>query len=236
MNFIKVFILLIALGYTNLAVAQYEEDFGQLPTPDLSASIFGEVGFYTNYIEKGISQTENQPVVQAGMGYQFGKQFRLGFWGNSVRYADSLDSSHVKIYANYIVPFSPNAYAIIGLYMHQYWPDQVRNGQETTIALKLFTYNIAHEKRMNFEGLGVSAQRYSLSKDFNFVGKWLVRLEGGYNTIKSDEHESYFDTKAGLVYPVDRVQYQIFAVTNTKPDQFPGRTSTVGVAGLTAKF
>jgi uncharacterized protein (TIGR02001 family) len=225
-----IFILLIGLS----TKAQAQDLDPQ--APDLTPRIFSEVAFSSSYWWRGLNQSVNSPAIQANLGYQFGKQFRLGVWGSSTRFEDAEDTSIVKLYGNYIIPFSSQSYLTIGVGMVRYYPFGSRNGQDEQVMLRVFDMSIVYEKKTNFEALAVSSKRYGAIKDFAAGSGWIYRIEGGYNTINSEDYQSYIDVKTGFIYPYDQVLYQLYVVGNSKPSQFPNRGGPSAIVGFTARF
>src|SRR3990167_8611269 len=54
--------------------------------------ISGTMGFYTNYLFRGISQTTNLPAVQGGINYTFPIGIYLSLWGSNVKFTDTTAS------------------------------------------------------------------------------------------------------------------------------------------------
>jgi len=56
-----------------------------LATPSVAlAGLSANVGLSSNYVWRGISQTDNDPAVSGGLDYDFGNGFSVGTWASNV--------------------------------------------------------------------------------------------------------------------------------------------------------
>lgn len=52
-------------------------------------SIGGNLGFFSDYAFRGVSQTDEDPAIQGGFDYAHASGFYLGTWGSNVEFADA---------------------------------------------------------------------------------------------------------------------------------------------------
>lgn len=64
---------------------------------ELSANI----GFTTDYMFRGFSQTDEAPAVQGGFDYAFDNGLYVGTWGSNVNFNDSETSVELDVYGGY---------------------------------------------------------------------------------------------------------------------------------------
>lgn len=77
---------LIALALVSaFAVPAFAEDAA--PAPALTAN----VGVVSDYIFRGISQSQHQPALQAGVDYAHSSGLYIGAWGSSIEWTDRKD-------------------------------------------------------------------------------------------------------------------------------------------------
>lgn len=74
---------------------------------DLSAN----VGFTSNYIYRGMTQTKDSPAIQGGVDLGY-KNFYIGAWGSNVEFGDGKNSLETDIYAGYKNEFEGIEYNI----------------------------------------------------------------------------------------------------------------------------
>lgn len=83
---------LIALALVSaFAAPAFAED---APAPEHSFT--ANVGVVTDYVFRGISQSQHQPAVQAGVDYAHSSGLYAGVWGSTVEWVDRKDWSYQK--------------------------------------------------------------------------------------------------------------------------------------------
>lgn len=83
---------LIALALVSaFAAPAFAED---APAPEHSFT--ANVGVVTDYVFRGISQSQHQPAVQAGVDYAHSSGLYAGVWGSTIEWADRKDWSYQK--------------------------------------------------------------------------------------------------------------------------------------------
>lgn len=73
---------ILALPVAAQEVTKHKEDQHAIPASD--HTITGNVGIYSEYIFRGLTQTNNDPAIQGGMDYAHSSGFYLGAWGSNV--------------------------------------------------------------------------------------------------------------------------------------------------------
>jgi len=91
----------LALALGTAAAAQDQPPLGE---------VTANVGFFTDYIFRGVSQTDQEPAVQGGFDWSHEAGPYVGVWGSNVDFDDG-DEAHIEIdyyggYANSIDNFS----------------------------------------------------------------------------------------------------------------------------------
>ncbi len=64
-----------------------------------NADISANVGFVSDYVWRGQSQTDNNPAIQGGLDYSHSSGFYLGAWGSNITFANSLELDFYGGYA-----------------------------------------------------------------------------------------------------------------------------------------
>lgn len=68
-----------------LTAAALAPAFAQAQTPPASPHTFtGNVGFFNQYIFRGLNQTDKEPALQGGLDYSHSSGFYLGTWGSNI--------------------------------------------------------------------------------------------------------------------------------------------------------
>jgi len=89
-----------ALLLASVTVASAEEDSDLLPAKSFPGSFSGTVGFTTEYLFRGISQTtDGVPAVQGSIDWSHDSGAYIGVWGSNVKFADA--SMEMDIYGGW---------------------------------------------------------------------------------------------------------------------------------------
>lgn len=90
----------IALAGASFAIqpAQAEDE----ATGPFGGEISANVGFFTDYIYRGFTQTNNEAAIQGGLDYSHSSGFYVGAWGSNVDFNDGDQASiEVDVYAGF---------------------------------------------------------------------------------------------------------------------------------------
>ena len=159
----------------------------------------GSAQLTSNYIEKGLTQTDGDPGLQADFWFNLGSQFRVGVWGANVSY-DSASSSHfwLKMNADVRVDFSQTSNLIIKYSNNQFFRSNNRDGNTIGIHLDFSSYKVLYEIDSNWQGTQEGATYAGLGKDFPIWNTWVWANQGGYTIPEADGVQSFFHYETGL--------------------------------------
>lgn len=210
------------LGGTSWAATDVEMAY---PGP----GIYGESLISTNYVERGLTQSESSPVVQATAGYQW-TQGRIGAWASNVSFRDSRDSFLLRPFAMYLIPLSENATLTARVDYAKYLSDGNRDGFWWNLDINMFTYHVKYDKVENWEATGSASGRFAFAKEFAVAGFWSVGLDIGYSTVESEDYENYFDARANLIYTWENFRAEIVGTYASNKANFGGRSGPFAFA------
>src|SRR4051812_38951611 len=75
-------------------------------TNQASNQISGDVQLLSQYIERGLSMSDNNPAMNASFLYNLGSQMRMGFWGSNISNLSATDDNFwFKFLAQFDVMF-----------------------------------------------------------------------------------------------------------------------------------
>lgn len=188
---IATFISIISLSFTAPALAQTPPgpEAGQIPTFHMT----GDVGLLSNYINRGLTYTDQDPALQGSFWFNFGSQFRLGVWGSNVNFADESTHFNLHLNADIRVVFSPNSNLTLRFTDEQYFDSSLRRGRITGIVLNTFNLKTTIETLTNWEGTGEGATYYNFRYKWEFNPAFYTEASLGYSQVKSADFSSYFD-------------------------------------------
>ena len=187
----------------------------------------------TDYVFRGVSQSQNKPAVQGGV--DFGMNgFYLGLWGSNVawvnegNYRDN-NSLELDVYGGYKGTFADDFGYDLGVITY-YYPGESVEGMTTpnttevyagiswkTLSLK---YNYAVSDYIfgwtTSEGGKTNGSYYlDLSGTYDLGDGWGVLGHIGYQDIKNNSDASYTDWKLGVTKDVG---FGVFALAYTDTD------------------
>lgn len=205
------------------------------------AGTTGNVALTSDYLFRGVSQTNQEPAVQGGIEYAADSGFYVGVWGSSVSWLSDLStdaapiSSDVELdgYLGYRGKFGDSklSYDVGALYYA--YPGDFPSG-----------FNSADTGEIYFglnaglsESVGLAA-KYSyavtdlfgyadsdgsgyldLSLNWQFAPGWTLNVHGGKQWIENNEAFEYADWKLGVIKAFDNGFSIVAAYTDTDAEQ-----------------
>lgn len=147
--------------------------FAQTPTSANSGTaptfkVDGLATLATNFLEYGLTQTDNDPNLQGQFWFNWGPQFRLGLWGSNVAFPNSESHFWLKLNADLKITFTNNADLTLSFSDGHFFKPESRNGNIIGLHLNLFGYGVNYDQIANFMGTENAATAFS------FNGVWPV--------------------------------------------------------------
>ena len=196
--------------------------------------LFGEATLTTNWVERGITQTDKGYAMQAGLGYRW-TYFKTGLWGSNIKLPDTSDSLNLRLYLSYKFVFTNSADLTFRYDLNRYYQGGSRNGSIIGFDLNLFQYHILYERNDSWEGLG-AATRVGFWKEWQVPYNLFVNLNTGYNMIADGSRANYFDAKTLLSYKYADIVYSLGHSYNSQGSQYDGRGNMFIFLQLAAQF
>jgi len=174
-------------------------------------SFSGNFTISTDYMFRGISQTQNKPAVQGGLDYAHESGLYAGVWGSNVKWVDTgnykdNNSLELDLYGGYKNTLGPISYDL-GMIRYYYPGDYVNNSTspDTTevyvgLGWEFLSFKYSHVVSENFVGWKGTddqntrgSQYYDLSASHAFDGGWGVGAHVGHQKVKHNADASYTD-------------------------------------------
>jgi len=174
-----------------------------------SGSVSGSVGVYSDYLFRGISQTNQKPALQAGIEYDHSSGFYVGAWGSNISWLSDASSDAAPIsssleidgYAGWRTATASGVNLDFGVYEYRYpgtYPPGFTRPNTTevygAVGYAGFTlkYSNAVTNLFGFEHSHNSAYT-DLSWNHDFSGGWSLGAHAGHQTIKNVSGANYTD-------------------------------------------
>lgn len=197
--------------------------------------IFGEVNLLSNYVEKGLTQSDEKFSVQATLGYRW-VYFKAGMQGSSVTFPGNQENVNLKAFASYQFIWTQNADMTFRYDYSKYFASAQRDGNIFGFDINLFTYHMLIEKMDNWQGTKTNANYFGFRKDRPIPWNLIWDFSVGYTMLSVDGYNNYFDVKTGISYKYKEIGYSLNATYTSAASQLNGAGDLFGYVGLHARF
>lgn len=184
---------------------------------DSPHSLSGNIALTSDYVFRGVSQTQNGPAIQGGFDYSHASGFYAGTWASNVAWVEEggykNDSSmEIDLYGGYRGSAGDIGYDV-GLITYYYPGDQVAgsNDPDTTevylgASWKFLSVKYSHTVSDRFVGWGTTATNgktrgsyyLELNGSYDLGDGWGVLGHVGHQDVKDNNDASYTDWKVGV--------------------------------------
>lgn len=180
------------------------------------AAVSSNVALTSDYVFRGVSQTNREPAIQGGFDVTAESGVYFGTWGSSISWLSDASpdiSSNVEIdgYAGYRGSFSESvAYDVGAIY---YWyPGSYPDGFNSADTAELYfgitagivglKYSYAVTDLFGYTDSDGSGY-LDASVNWGFADGWTLNLHGGKQWIENNEDFEYVDWKVGVTKAFD---------------------------------
>lgn len=180
-------------------------------------SLTGNITLTSDYVFRGVSQTQNGPAIQGGFDYAHASGFYIGTWASNVDWVSlgyKEDSSmEIDLYGGYKGSVGDFGYDV-GAITYYYPGDQISGANDpdtTEIYLganwKFVSAKYSYVVSDHFVGWGTAADPggktdgsyyVELNANYDLGSGWGVLGHVGYQDVKDNDPASYTDWKIGV--------------------------------------
>ncbi len=180
-------------------------------------SLSGNIGLTSNYLFRGVSQTQNGPALQGGFDYAHKSGFYAGTWASNVAWVKEGgfkdDSSmEIDLYAGYSGSLSDDLGYDLGLVTYYYPGDKVvgvRTPDTTEVYVsgswKFLTLKYSHVVSKDFIGwVGAGGEKtrgsgyIELNAEYDLGNGWGISGHVGHQKVKNLSGADYTDWNVGV--------------------------------------
>lgn len=196
--------------------------------------VFGEVALHSNYVDKGLTQSDKGISVVTNLGYLLGPQGKIGINAASVKYQNESANVKLGVFGEYKFIFTPNADLRVRNDLVRYFSEGVRNKVEVLVDQNLFTYHVILFREDNFEGTKTPRNWFAFHKDWNYSTNIQFDTTFGYSMVEN--YNNYFDTRIGATYLSGKASFSVFNTYVSSSSQFAGRADIAYFLVVSVKF
>lgn len=202
-----------------LAIAALSPLHARADDAPTGPALSGSVTAVSDYLFRGISQTSQDPALQAGAEYGSADSWYVGAWGSNVSWLSDLstpdypisNSLEVDLYAGWRIPLNADWKLDLGLYTYYYPGDYARGITRpyTTEGYVGISWSILSLKYSHAftNAFGFADSKHSdyldLSANWEFSPSWVLNAHVGHQRIKNFSAADYTDWKIGITKNFD---------------------------------
>jgi uncharacterized protein (TIGR02001 family) len=204
----KSFLSLAVLSALSIPTLSFADDTAPAAAPAAPYTIAYNVGLYSQYVFRGLTQSDNKPAIQGGVDFTHSSGFYLGTWASNISWLEdggnyNGSSLELDIYGGYRMNFGESGVGLdVGLLNYIYPGSKTATG-DTNIA---FTdpYTLEAYAALSY-GWAQAKLSYGITDIFgatNSDGSYYAELNGniplGDTGITANLHVGYQDYKGSV--------------------------------------
>lgn len=167
------------------------------PLPSAAQDISANVGLSSDYVFRGISQTNEDPAIQGGFDFAFGT-FYIGTWASNIDFGGP-GSSEIDIYLG----FSHESGGVtwdVGVLRYIYPSQSELDYNEVYVGFSTRGLGFKAYYSDDFAGIGDAGTYLEGSYEVPLTEKSSFFVGVGYSTFGGDVLLDYYDYKAGISF------------------------------------
>lgn len=196
---------------------------GLLPQTAEASPFVGGVTFTTEYILRGVSQSDDEPAVQGNIDFVRGG-FYAGIWGSSIEIGDLAGSAspvELDFYLGYVWELDSGWSLELGAIHYEYPRDDFLDYEEGYAGVGYKVFNLKYYYSDDFLGLGGAGHYLDGTVEVPFGDSgFAVAVHAGLNRFDDEVPiEDYTDYRGGISYTWQNLTVDV-SYTDTDENQF----------------
>lgn len=190
-------------------------------------TLSANIGLTSDYLFRGISQTQHKPAIQGGFDFAHDSGFYVGAWGSNVDWVSALglkesNSMEMDLYAGYKGSITDGLGFDVGVITYHYPGERTETAKSTGptpdttevyvgLSYGIVTAKVNYVVSDHFVGWGSETDPFAktrgsyyadLSATYDLGDGWGVLGHVGYQSVKDNDPASYTDWKVGITKDV----------------------------------
>lgn len=183
----------------------------------------GSIGLASDYVFRGVSQSDGDPSVQAGVNYYAPGSWYAGLWAASVRRGDDHTTAELNAYAGYAFAIAGQWNATVSVVHYDYpW-----NHPRRSYSYDELQASIAYADRVfvslaaspdtaidygDYRTARTAAFAYDVAVHQPVIGTWSLDAGVGYYDLRRQLDDGYLYYSAGAGYRWRALQLQLLYI------------------------
>jgi uncharacterized protein (TIGR02001 family) len=216
--------VLLLMSVANSALAQSSSGISEM---------MGEINIMSNYVDKGITQSNKSACVLTNIRYEIG-QGKIGVQAANVQYENEETNLKAGIFGEYKFVFTANTDLRIRNDLVRYFSDSNRSKIQVLLDQNLFSYHVLLMREDNFEGTKKTRNWYGFGKDWLLSGSFILNTTVGYSMV--DSFDNFFDVYLGVTYKGQKISPTLATTYVSNSSQFNGAADLATFLVLNIQF
>jgi uncharacterized protein (TIGR02001 family) len=215
--------------------------------PTAAADVTGSVAFTTDYLYRGISQTDDQPAAQAGVQFHSSNGWNAGMWGSSVDFQNGANSAfELDLQAGYTWQLSPDWSSQLS-YVHYAYLNDNDSGYDYDEVSASVSYQQRATASVSWSPntskhtyWGLVADKQARAYEFSLLQplhpNWSVYAGAGYYDLRDLVDTGYWYWSAGVAFTYQSMQVDLLHIDTDDTAKRLFDSSPRWTAALTWRF
>jgi uncharacterized protein (TIGR02001 family) len=145
------------------------------------AGVEANIGLFSDYVFRGVSQTDEDPAPQAGIDWSGDSGWYVGAWASDVDFGESNDFE-LDIYGGYSADLGDSGWSYDVQFLYYFYPesDNVEDFPEVSLGLSYDWFSSSVAYTWDNYGLGEDALYFNLGGAFELSDSYGVHASIGY--------------------------------------------------------
>lgn len=217
------------------------------PLPAAAADVTGSVALTTDYLYRGISQTDGQPAAQAGVQFQSPTGWNAGMWGSSVDFQNGANLAYeLDLQAGYTRQLSPDWSTQLS-YVHYAYLNDNDSGYDYDEVSASVTYQQRATASVSWSPntskhtyWGVVSDKQALTYELSVLQplhpRWSIYAGAGYYDLRDLVDTGYWYWSTGLAFTWQGVQVDLLRIDTDATAKRLFESGSRWTAALTWRF
>ncbi len=186
------------------------------------AEVEGNITLASNYIWRGIDQTNSNPAIQGGFDQNFENGLYVGIWGSNVQGPGADSNIEMDLYAGFTRSFGD--YGLDFSYIRYEYPKGSPDLEELMLQGSYKGLGLAYYHNLNSPDTGESENYVRVKAEINLPSAVGMTLSVGQNTLKGVDKEvndaliGFNKHAGGLRFGIAGTTSNLNHVTGTKTE------------------